>query len=445
MKHTILWLFAAAATTVVSMANSNSTPIKFTGAPVDGGLDCTVCHRAHGAANSDARGKVSIVTAATYVPGIKQNVDVKIDYPNGVQWGFQLTARPLNDLTKMAGTFTTSNIVRVMCNPAGDSPCHGDLEFATHRTTAGTPPIASFIFTVEWTPPINEVGAIVFYAAASAAVTTSSLADDYIYTANLSIPAGGACNQTIKPTLRTLSNAGSFNSTLAPNTMGSVFGLNFAVAGRSRLASTGDFVNGAFPKELACVALDIGGQRAAITYVQNDQINFQVPALSGTGPTQATVILNPGRPNELRSDVATLPIANYSPSFFTFNGTSIAALTSSYQILADPAVVTGGVKAKPGDIVLLYGTGFGLTDPPYQTGEIPAGLSKVHDPFTITIGGTTLAASDILYSGIAPQSISGLFQFNVRIPASAGNGDIPVVITIGGVSTQPGATIPVQR
>ncbi len=450
MKQTIVRLFTtacvAAATTVVMMAFSTGPMIKRTGAAVDGGLDCTACHRTFAPANSDPRGKVTITTAASYTPGQKQNIEVKIEHPEAIRWGFQLTARPVNDQTKMAGTFTPTPVVRVECNPTGDSPCNGELEFASHRSAVVAAPAAgSYTYTVEWTPPINEVGDIMFYAAGNAANNNGANSGDYIFTTSLRIAAGGACNQTIRPTVRTFSNAGSFNNTLAPNTMASVFGLNFAVAGRSRLASSGDFVDGSFPKELACVAVEIGGKRAAITYVQNDQINFQVPTLTGVGPMQATVILNPGRPNELRSDVATVTLTTYAPSFFTFNGKSVAALTTDFKILADPAVVAGGVKAKPGDIVLLYGTGFGLTDPVYQTGEIADGLTKLSNPFTITIGGTTLAAADILYAGIAPQSISGLYQFNVKIPASAANGDLPVAISIGGVSTQAGAIIPVQK
>jgi uncharacterized protein (TIGR03437 family) len=61
------------------------------------------------------------------------------------------------------------------------------------------------------------------------------------------------------------------------------------------------------------------------------------------------------------------------------------------------------------------------------------------------IGGVTLIPQDVLYSGLSPNSISGLYQFNVRVPASAPDGDVPVSITIGGFTTQSGTTIPVQH
>ena len=118
MKQTIVRLIitacAAAATTVVVMAFSTGPPIKRTGAAVDGGTDCSVCHTTFAPANSDPRGKVTIIAASAYVPGQKQNIDIKIDHPTALRWGFQLTARPVNDLTKMAGTFTSTNVIRVM-------------------------------------------------------------------------------------------------------------------------------------------------------------------------------------------------------------------------------------------------------------------------------------------------------------------------------------------
>jgi uncharacterized protein (TIGR03437 family) len=55
-----------------------------------------------------------------------------------------------------------------------------------------------------------------------------------------------------------------------------------------------------------------------------------------------------------------------------------------------------------------------------------------------------LASSDILYAGLSPGSISGLYQFNVKIPSTTPSGDVPVTITIGGFQTQSGATIPIQ-
>jgi uncharacterized protein (TIGR03437 family) len=72
------------------------------------------------------------------------------------------------------------------------------------------------------------------------------------------------------------------------------------------------------------------------------------------------------------------------------------------------------------------------------------GISSVTSPIIVKIGSVTLQQSDVLYAGLSPGSICGLYQFNVRVPTSTPSGDIPVTITIGGFSTQSTATIPVQ-
>ena len=93
----------------------------------------------------------------------------------------------------------------------------------------------------------------------------------------------------------------------------------------------------------------------------------------------------------------------------------------------------------------MYGTGFGATQPASQPGDIPTAAAPLTRPVAVTIGGTLLPAADVYYAGLSPQSISGLYQFNVRVPQSAPDGDVPVTITVDGQSTQTGATIPVQK
>lgn len=440
---------AALLSTGAVMGFSRGAPANASGVPTDmNGRTCAACHTTFAPPNSDGRGKVSVILdAMTYRPGVKQTIRVRVEHPEARRWGFQLTARPTSNTTQMAGSFTPSPDISVQCGSGGMAPCGGSLEFATHTTSSTRSGATEGVtFEVEWTPPANEVGEITLFVAGNAANGNGANAGDWIYTASERLVAQGACNLTQRPTLRSLANGASFVTTLAPNALASVFGLDFEVAGRTRQAGTGDFVNGSFPQQLACVAVEIAGRRAPVTYVQMDQINFQVPTLTQTGPVPVVIILNPGRPNELRSDQGTVTVAQYSPAWFTFGGRSIAATTADGRILADPAVVAGGVAARRGDVVTLYGTGFGLSrDPIVQAGEIPGGAALLRDPITITVGGTMLAPPDILYAGLAPGLISGLYQFNIRIPMGVSPGVVPVVATMGGVSTQTaGGGIPVQ-
>ena len=421
------------------------------GVPTDGGGGtCANCHRTFAPANSDGSGMLEIlVDKLTYTPGVKKKIRVKIQHPDASRWGFQFTAREASDTSRGAGSLTAGDNNVVRCGATiGMPPCNGEPEpqFAQHTqpgTFAGTRVGVEWEF--DWTPPANEIGDITFYAAGNAANNGGTNADDRIYTTKITLKAEGACNLARKPTVRTIVNGASFSRDLSPNVFASVLALDFEVAGRSRAASSGDFVDGAFPQQLACVAVEIGGRRAPITYVQTDQINFQVPVSTPSGAVPLTVILNPGRPNEVKSDVATVTVNSHAPAFFTFSGKSIAAQTSDFKTIANAADVPGGVPARRGDVVILYGTGFGVSEPVYQAGEIASGQARLRDAVTITVGGTTLAAADILYAGLAPGNISGLQQFNIRIPQSAATGNVAIAITVGGVTTASvGAVLPVQ-
>ena len=172
-----------------------------------------------------------------------------------------------------------------------------------------------------------------------------------------------------------------------------------------------------------------------------------MPYFSGSGPVTLTVTLNPG-PEGVNSAVANIDsLQTLAPAFFLFpNSMSIAAEEAGGRaIVADPSVVAGASPAKPGDVVSLFGTGFGTVSPSAAVGELATGMASLPaNTITVTLGGTTVPSSDILYAGLSPGSISGLYQFNIRIPSNAPTGEVPVIIAIGSFETQAGATIPIQ-
>lgn len=441
---------------ITLLAFHTGPPIKRTG-NVDGGTTCTACHRTFAPANSDPTGSVKIENLQPYVPGVTQNLKVTVQHPLALRWGFQLTARFVTgDGTLKAGTFTPTNAeTKVVCDNGSTfgsaGPCASNqMEWIEHADAPITAVGVGHTFEFQWTPPADENGDIQFYLAGNAANGDGSLNGDRIYntTARISLSGEAACPLTVKPQIRTAVNAGSHAGPFSPNSMVEIYGSNFQAGSRTRVVGAGDLgAGGRFPNSLSCIAVEVNGVRSPVTYVQTDQINIQAPTLTATGPVTVVVFANPGKPNELRSDPATVTMQAAAPSFFTFGATkSIAAqFAGTADVVADASVVPGAKAAKPGDLITLYGTGFGATTPAMQAGQVATGLTPIAAPVTVTIGGTTLAAADILYAGLTPQSISGLYQFNVRVPASAPDGDVPVLITVSGSSTQTGATIPVKK
>jgi uncharacterized protein (TIGR03437 family) len=69
-------------------------------------------------------------------------------------------------------------------------------------------------------------------------------------------------------------------------------------------------------------------------------------------------------------------------------------------------------------------------------------LPKPNLPVSVKIGGLD---AEVLYAGGAPGSVAGLLQVNVRVPPGVVSGNaVPVVLTVGGVSSQPGVTMAVR-
>ena len=244
-----------------------------------------------------------------------------------------------------------------------------------------------------------------------------------------------------------MANGASFLPAWNVGSMVTLFGGNFGTVGKTRTATSADYVSQRFPQSLACVAVTVNGLNAPITYVQPDQINFQAPALSGVGSASVVVIANPGAPNELRSDpIMVTGQQAYAPAFFTFNGKSVAATSAdgaSYIVAA--AIVPKGVPAKPGDIVVVYASGLGATNPAVGPGEIATAVTPVTGAVSVSVGGISVPPADITYAGLSPQSISGLYQINVKLPALVADGDASISVSVGGVQSPTGTTIPIKK
>ncbi|HEX5228231.1 MAG TPA: choice-of-anchor V domain-containing protein [Bryobacteraceae bacterium] len=448
---------------VALFAESDTPGIGYAGAPTDhGGANCSTCHNTFGGANSDKTGSLHVTFSTeggVYMPGQAQTIRIVVERASAANFGFQITIREQNNLALSAGTFAIPTGVtaeQVVCADGSEfgspGPCAGNMpsQFAEHQKAPASS--GSYEFDVLWTPPAQEIGRLNVYVAAVAANEDGTPQGDYVYTFTQTLNNAGTCALPGTPAFHNVANAASFQPGFSSGSLVSIFGTNFQTSGRQRIAGPGDYVNGGYPTELGCVGVEVTGPGISqpvslpITYANFGQINAQMPQFSGSGPIKLTITLNPGSSSGVPSDVATIDsLQNFSPAFFLFpNSTSIAAEEAATgSIVADPKVVAGASPAKHGDIVALYGTGFGDVTPTVGIGALASGQAKLTTPVTITIGGTTLASSDVLYAGLSPGSISGLYQFNVRIPSSAPSGDVPVSIAIGGVETQ-AATIPVQ-
>jgi uncharacterized protein (TIGR03437 family) len=239
-------------------------------------------------------------------------------------------------------------------------------------------------------------------------------------------------------------------TTLAPNMLATVYGNNFAPAGTLRTLQPGDIANGRLPTVLAGACVTVGGTAAPVLAVLPGQINFQAPAVSGSS-TDVRVTRNCGTPEARISAPMSVSAAPASPQFFFFvargDGRSPAAaanaITGAY--IGPPGLIPGAEfrPARPGDIVTIYTNGFGATDPAIPAGTIPQGAASARGSVSVRLGDRELSPGDILYAGVAPGQI--INQLNIRIPADAPSGDLPLSVSIGGRTSPPGAFLAVER
>ena len=235
-------------------------------------------------------------------------------------------------------------------------------------------------------------------------------------------------------------NGASFAKSIQSGAWATVFGTNFNANTRTWDAQT-EIVDGKLPPILDGTTVTVGGQPAAVYFISPTQINFQVPDGIGAGSVSVVVGNCAGSSNN-----APTQSLKDSPGFFMFDPQGrkyIAALIArsdgAVDYLGPTDLFSGALATRPvlpGEIVLLFGTGFGPTNPPVASGELFSGASPTVDRVTVTVGGVD---AQVLFAGI---SGAGLYQINLVVP-NVPAGDQKVVALINSAPSQDGAFITV--
>jgi uncharacterized protein (TIGR03437 family) len=229
------------------------------------------------------------------------------------------------------------------------------------------------------------------------------------------VPAGGAVVVSFGNGKLGIGNTASGGSTVAPNSMASVYGQNLGFVTRSapstNLAAT-----------LAAVSVSVtdstGETRPAqLIYVSPSQVNIVIP--DGTAPGTASVYAG--------DSSGTVQVAPVAPGLFTMGATKVAAATAMRYpndgSATTPVSVfdcsTGTCQTTPIALdgrstvyLTLYGTG------------IRGGANVI-----CTVGGVSVP---VQFAGPQGQ-YSGFDQVNIQLPPSlSGKGTLDVVLTVDG-------------
>jgi len=221
---------------------------------------------------------------------------------------------------------------------------------------------------------------------------------------------------TSQPPGISLVNAASFLPGVCPGGLATIFGQDLSDITGSITATTTPL-----PIELAGIQVQVNGIYAGMYSIANtngqDQISFQVPWETDTGPNAAQVtIFNSG------DVVGTVQADSFieDPGIFVSGGYPVAAAPDGSLISADN-------PAAPGDTLVVYTTGLGPVSLNLLDGD-PAPLSPLahtQDPFQVLVAGEPC---EVAFSGLAPGFV-GVYQLNIVLPSDVPPGDLDMRIS----------------
>jgi uncharacterized protein (TIGR03437 family) len=203
---------------------------------------------------------------------------------------------------------------------------------------------------------------------------------------------------------------------------------------------------GNFPTSLGGTSVTIDSKAAYLSLVSPGQINLQVPNDVATGPVPVIVTTAGGKA------MSTVALAHFGPSFFLLDTKEhVAGIIprsdgsgayggGSFDYLGPTGTSLGyrTVAAKAGDIVELFGTGFGPTNPAAPAGQAFSGAAPTTNPVTLRINNVSVTPTFTGLSG------PGLYQINLTVPAGLGTGDVSLQASVGGVQTPSGVVMSLQ-
>ncbi|HYA18576.1 MAG TPA: FG-GAP-like repeat-containing protein [Bryobacteraceae bacterium] len=249
---------------------------------------------------------------------------------------------------------------------------------------------------------------------------------------NLASAAATVSGQVVPNSAPTLNPGGTLNvfNPLPGGPVGQ--GAILQIYGSNLSSSTSQATSLPLPSTLGTTSVIIGGYAAPLFYTSPGQINAQLPRELTAGMTYPVIVNNSGAlsfPNWIQVAAAT-------PGIAAFPSGEIIAQHADYSLVSDSS------PAVPGEYLVIYLSGMGLT-----SNAIADGAATPASPFSIPLATPTLTLNGvnipIYFSGLTPGD-AGLYQINFQVPGNTPNGDLPLVVSEAGQSSN-AAILPVHN
>lgn len=284
------------------------------------------------------------------------------------------------------------------------------IQYTSPATTQYTAPATIQVTAAATTPGTYQGSITIAWNGGSAVIPVT-----FIATATAATP----------PVITAVTSSGSaIPGSIAPGELITIFGSGLGGAPASSLAT-----------KLGGTEVLIDGVAAPLVYSSTGQVNAIVPYEAGSSPTATVQVVSQG----IQSGAWALPVAPSAPAIFAVGASGVGQGAIVNQ---DGSVNYETNPAVRGTAIQVYATGGGQTSPASSTGAVAPAAANLVLPVTVSIGGVN---AQVLYAGNAPGEVEGVVQINAIVPSSVTPGAaLPILVTIGGVASQPGVTLAVQ-
>jgi uncharacterized protein (TIGR03437 family) len=319
--------------------------------------------------------------------------------------------------------------------PSGELPGGGGFLEMAIETSQGCPWVTGSDAAWLDISPVVGIGAGRARISARANTGSARRGNAFVWWLKFPISQRGAPGPP--PAVTGIANGASFEAGIPAGGWFVIQGTNLSAV--SRIWSSADIAGNRLPTALDGISVKIGNLDAYPYYISPTQLNLLAPQGAPEGETAITV----AGPEGMARIQAT--VRRFQPAFFAV-GPVRDGLAPAAAVHSDGAFVAGvgsipgatARPAKPGDAVMIFGTGFGGTRP-----EIPAGVAAsppaaLANEAIVFVGGQRAVVD---YAGVVGP---GLVQINLRIPEFLPPGRHSIVASIGGVESPPVVGIAVE-
>ncbi len=192
------------------------------------------------------------------------------------------------------------------------------------------------------------------------------------------------------------------------------------------------------PTSLDGVTVRIDGKPAVLSYISPAELKVLAPEEVKLGTPLKLDVEAPSGKYEVTVQFRRLApgLFMYEPQYRKYVS---AQHSSGFTPAAKAGLVEGATPAKAGELIVVYGTGFGPGNPPAQPGRaLPKPVPLAHS-VKAWVGGKP---AEVKWAGL---SSVGLDQFNIVVPSGVEPGDARIELEVEGERTQNNAWLTVAK